>query len=89
MNSPEPRWRTVDVREREGLRTVTLSAIEQGTRIWKEETWRIPADPEEDRSLLTDRTIYWTRDKESPSTTWQQALLMHPANTSQALLPAH
>ena len=89
MNSPEPRWRKVDVQERDGLRTVTLSAIEQGTRIWKQETWSIPADPEEDRRLLTDKTIYWTRDKESSSSTWQQALLMHTAKIGQALLPAH
>lgn len=62
----KPHWKRTFVREEDGVRTITMSAVVPHAdapggelRVWMDECWQLPASDAGEKTLITERTSYW------------------------------
>lgn len=64
MSLPKPHFKNTFVREANGERVITMSAMVETPagplRVWMEETWALPQMAGQEKRLLEERTCYWT-----------------------------
>lgn len=74
MSTYTPTWRTTFVKEVDGIRIITRSAVEDGVRLWEEAHWENHKDAAGETYLRCIRTEYWTTQREQHHHTWEAAL---------------
>lgn len=65
MSLPKPHFKQTFVREENGERTITRSAVVDTPagplRVWMEETWALAQMAGQEKRLLEERTCYWSK----------------------------